>query len=180
MITSYLTARNDTWWSGETGIEVVYGLQGNDRIYGDSEVRYIFGGNGNDYIYAGDESVSTVRGGKGRDILQQGWGGYNDLYGGSDNDVLRANTSADANLWGEGGKDRYNISAYTDGSTHTVTVHGYTAGERLYVNLDGVNQDLHQFDLTGDGKLTGNELTIQVGDDILVFANTSAVDLGLI
>jgi Ca2+-binding RTX toxin-like protein len=177
--TSYLTTRNDVWWSGEIGTTIVYGLQGNDRIYGDSEVMLIFGGNGNDYLYAGDDSASTVRGGKGKDILINGWESYNSLYGGSDNDVFRVHARGDTWLAGEAGKDRYNLTAYNDGSAHTITVDGYTAGERLYINQDDVNLDLHQFDLTGDGKLTGNELTISVGDDMIVFTHTTGVDLGL-
>jgi Ca2+-binding RTX toxin-like protein len=175
-----LTARNDYWYAGGDGVDTVYGLAGNDTIYGGQETRFISGGSGHDYLYAGDGNVATVLGGNGNDIILAGNGSVNDLRGGWGDDTFDVYCSSGSHTDVRGGRewDTFKVTAATDGWTSLVTIYDYKQSEVLDFKIDGEHVSMHAFDDNADGKLTGGELIVALGDDIVTFKNVDSIDLG--
>lgn len=136
----------------------IYGLDGNDRIYGNAAAQEIYGGTGNDVIWGGqfDSSVGTGTVGdpiraitlqaSGNDILF-GDSGSDHLLGGDGNDILDGGSGNDngtilqgglyfqAGLFGGSGNDViYGGSGNDDlfGETNDDQLLGGTGTDRLF------------------------------------------------
>ena len=88
-----------------SGNDVILGNQGDDLIFGGGGDDKLYGGRDNDYIY----------GGSGNDFLVSG-SGADYVYGGEGRDIL-CNYEESARLYGEYGKDRYNLG---EGTTNII------------------------------------------------------------
>lgn len=101
---------NDSMFGG-TGDNEIFGNEGNDTTYGLAGDDALYGGQGDDYLFGGadddrlqgDDGNDTLAGGSGNDSLFGGEG--NDLLEGNDgDDVLYGNQGNDL-LQGDGGSD---------------------------------------------------------------------------
>ena len=96
------TDGNDASILGNDGVNVVYGLLGDDTIKGDLAADFLCGGKGNDKIYGQD----------GNDKLY-GFSGNDEIHGGPGNDEVRGGAGNDI-LYGEAGKDKFRCEGGTD------------------------------------------------------------------
>ena len=98
-----------------TGVDVLFGMGGNDEIRGSNAADTIDGGTGHDVLYGG-EGNDTVEGGEGHDQLfgengrdtLEGGEGHDRLFGGEGNDILNGNAGYDY-LDGGNGSDIYYV-----------------------------------------------------------------------
>ena len=103
-----------------TGINKVFGNDGNDTIYGLAGNDTIYGGFGDDWVDAGTEN-DMVYGGSGRDILSgnngndtiDGGKGVDRIYGNAGNDLIRAGDGYNDII--DGGKSTDILSSKDDG-----------------------------------------------------------------
>ncbi|MCX5834445.1 MAG: hypothetical protein NTV99_08035 [Deltaproteobacteria bacterium] len=108
------TGGNDNLNYGFDGYKnEIFGLAGNDYLYGRNQDDYLNGGDGDDWIYGshgndvveGDAGNDVLFGYMGNDVLRGGTG--NDtLYAEYDNDILEGGTGNDG-LYGSTGSDTY-------------------------------------------------------------------------
>ncbi|WP_457279434.1 calcium-binding protein [Polaromonas sp. P5_D5] len=81
------TSGNDVLSGNSAYTEFLYGVGGNDTLYGGSNDT-LYGGDGNDALYGGGNN-ETFDGGDGNDTLTGYWGGSNATFiGGAGNDVI--------------------------------------------------------------------------------------------
>jgi CubicO group peptidase (beta-lactamase class C family) len=120
--TLYGLAGNDTLRGASRQANVLFGNEGNDRLYGGRQDDVLNGGSGNDRLF-GDRGNDLLVGGSGDDCL---WGGEGDdrLKGSSGNDQL----------FGDGGNDYldggFGIDRL-DGGKGDDTLFDYYGGDRL-------------------------------------------------
>ena len=103
-------ARNKIWGGGRD--DVIKGLSGNDKLYGDAGADKILGGGGRDKIRGGehDDKLKGQGGGdkiwgdSGADKIL-GQGGNDRLWGGDHGDVIKGQGGRDK-LWGDAGADK--------------------------------------------------------------------------
>jgi Beta-lactamase/RTX calcium-binding nonapeptide repeat (4 copies) len=115
-------AGNDTLRGASRQANVLFGNEGNDRLYGGRQDDVLNGGSGNDRLY-GDRGNDLLVGGSGDDYL---WGGEGDdrLKGGSGRDQLFGDEGNDY-LDGGAGFDILNGGKGND------TLFDYDGGDRL-------------------------------------------------
>jgi CubicO group peptidase (beta-lactamase class C family) len=120
--TLYGLGGNDTLRGASRQANVLFGNEGNDRLYGGRQDDVLNGGSGNDRLY-GDRGNDLLVGGSGDDYL---WGGAGDdrLKGSSGNDQLFGDAGNDY-LDGGFGFDRL------DGGKGDDTLFDYYGGDRL-------------------------------------------------
>lgn len=100
----YGLSGDDRFW-GQNDSDLLVGGGGDDRLYGGNADDILYGGTGNDHV-EGDNGDDILYGGDGEDILN----GKNDrdrLYGGRDDDNLSGNNGDDV-LYGGDGDDTLN------------------------------------------------------------------------
>jgi len=124
---------------GGSGVDVIYGNDGNDYIYGylngyyGSHANFLYGGNGNDRLY-GEDGSDTLEGGDGIDLI----------YGYAGNDVIDGG-AGDDDLYGGAGNDIYHMGL---GNDYVEDVGGgddtfiYTGGMDAIYQRDGGNDTL--------------------------------------
>ncbi len=88
------------WMNGTEGSEDLYGLSGNDIIFGFGGEDRLYGGADRDVLYGGAGN-DELYGGTGKDLLYGG-AGNDKLYGGPDNDVLHDETGWNELKGGDG------------------------------------------------------------------------------
>lgn len=147
---------------GETA-NAIHALGGNDTIFGDSYVDYIFGGDGSDLLYGlgnndvldGDAGNDTLYGGAGDDFCI-GNNGNDVFYGNAGNDTLYGGVDSDRYYYtkSEGGIDIIN-----DDKSETAAT-GYGGGTADYVYFT----DVTAADLRFYG--SGNNLIITDVNDV--------------
>ncbi len=117
------TAGNDSISGYDDGTNRIFGLDGNDYLYGGALADQIDGGIGNDSLN-GNAGNDTLLGGAGMDTLNGGAG--NDiLNGGADNDTLNGGTGNDTYLFGRGSSaDVINDYDTTLGNSDRLSVGG--------------------------------------------------------
>lgn len=101
-----LTSGND--YSFNSGAKVsIHGLDGNDVFHGGVTDTHMFGGNGDDTLYAFRGGNNTLYGGNGMDTLGAG-NGDDILYGGDGSDFMTGGAGADTFVFRQGdtGVDR--------------------------------------------------------------------------
>ena len=115
-------------------------------LYGNNEINYLTGGNGNDRIYAAG-NMDELRGGRGDDRLYgeqdndrlYGGDGNDLLYGGYDDDELYGDAGTDK-LYGQEGDDRLEGGVgndILDGGTGVDTMIGGAGNDTYYVDDAG-------------------------------------------
>jgi hypothetical protein len=154
--------------SSVTGHIIVYGLAGKDKVDIDNKLTqeaWIFGGDGNDDLKAGDGPTLIVggngddklHGGKGRDVLIGG-DGKDDIHGDGAEDLLIAGSTDYDDPFAPGNVAA--LCAITDQWTDTATVsslltpggtihadddkdelHGDAAVDKYFATLSGANKD---------------------------------------
>ena len=123
---------------GGNGQDVIHGTDGFDMIYGDDGLDVIYGYDGDDWLYAGsdyDTDVNYVFGGDGDDHIVGGsgsdfiWGGFgdDDIYGRGGPDYLA----------GESGNDR--LMPGINGETYELYVTGNLGADEFHVIDDNGN-----------------------------------------
>lgn len=119
------------------------GLDRDQQIYGDNEINYLSGNNGNDRIY-GEGNLDELRGGRGNDRLYgdqdddrlYGDEGVDWLYGGYDDDRLFGG-EGDDELYGEAGADTLSGgdgNDLIDGGTGADRMSGNNGNDTYYVD----------------------------------------------
>jgi phospholipase/lecithinase/hemolysin len=104
----------------------IFGGGGNDIIYAGAGNVTVHGGSGNDLIFAGSGSA-LLEGGSGADVLETNSIGTNTLIGGGDGDALIANRAGHNTLLGGGGDDLFVFKE----SASLVTPGGFNFGQEL-------------------------------------------------
>ncbi|QPF94365.1 SGNH/GDSL hydrolase family protein [Bradyrhizobium commune] len=92
--------------SGLNDNYTIYGGAGDDIIFAGEGNVTVHGGTGNDLIWAGAGNA-TLDGGSGHDVLETGSTGVNKLIGGSDGDALIVNRAGTNALFGGTGNDLF-------------------------------------------------------------------------
>ncbi len=146
---------NDTL-RGETGNDYLHGGDGNDDLHGDADDDFLVGGEGNDDLWGGGH-LDQLFGGLGNDRL---WGGDQEdsLFGNDGNDTLNGGAGNDDLVGGDGN----DTADYSESLAPVIAslVEGSAGGE-----------DVGTDTLTGIENLTGGEgndaLTGDTGDNIL-------------
>jgi Ca2+-binding RTX toxin-like protein len=171
---------NDTM-KGESGDDALAGGAGDDAEFGDGGGDRVEGETGNDSL-AGGTGADTLDGGNGDDSLN---GGDVVLIGGEGADVLIGGPGADTLLGGQGNDllDGGPGPDYIDGQTETDTVTYEDRTSKVFVTLDGQNNDgvvgehdnvvnvekilggILGDDLSGDA--AGNTISGQRGEDLI-------------
>ncbi|TXJ01990.1 MAG: calcium-binding protein, partial [Neisseriales bacterium] len=99
---------NDTIWGSSSATNTIYGMSGDDIIYGSGDNNILDGGDGNDKLYAG-YGVNVLIGGAGHDYLSNERGssfGNNVFWGGTGSDTIVAGSGKDVFIFNRGdGKD---------------------------------------------------------------------------
>ena len=112
VIPIHLTNEDDNYNSLTGVADVIYGLNGNDFIFGNEGNDRLFGGNGNDFVDGGQNS-DQVYGGNGNDEVR-GASGDDYVYGENGDDVVAGGPGNDEVYGGEGNDilfgDRGNLS----------------------------------------------------------------------
>ncbi|ACU89968.1 cadherin-like domain-containing protein [Desulfomicrobium baculatum] len=165
--------------SGNKDINLIYGLDGDDTIYGDPDntkpkddvahVDTIYGGAGDDLIY-GSAFEDMIYGGDGNDTISGG-GDYDSILGGEGNDRLIGYYSSDKDehqdlLIGGAGDDTLDGSRNSD--TSMGILNGGMGADHIYGN--GVNT-MVSYERTGDGdgmekNIHGVYLDLRIQDGI--------------
>ena len=96
------TSGNDLSLLGNSAINVVFGLAGDDTIKGGLAGDFLCGDVGNDKIYGEDGADKLL-----------GFDGNDEIHGGAGNDNVRGGAGNDV-LYGEAGKDRFECGPGTD------------------------------------------------------------------
>ena len=104
----------------------IFGGGGNDIIYAGAGNVTVHGGSGNDLIFAGSGNA-LLEGGSGADVLETNSIGTNTLIGGGDGDALIANRAGHNTLLGGGGDDLFVFKE----SASLVTPGGFNFGQEL-------------------------------------------------
>lgn len=143
---------------GTETFQKIYGLGGNDILTGGSLNNLIYGGTGND----------RASGNAGEDQLF-GEAGNDTLIGGTGDDNLIGGIGADR-LQGGAGQDRYLFNP-GDGADLIVDIAG--EGNRVVFGA-GISAESVTLQMSGEGGLAIH--TGQLGDQIQIIANRSAVD----
>ncbi|MBL6664523.1 MAG: M10 family metallopeptidase C-terminal domain-containing protein [Rickettsiales bacterium] len=139
------------------GDVVVYGGEGNDKIWLNEGDDQVFGGEGNDEVYSGI-GEDKINGGDGDD----------NLYGGEGDDVIDGGSGTN-NLFGEAGND-----VFITGEGSDIIDGGLGSDTVSYVNsLEAVNIDLSTNEISGGDADNDSIVNIEnvIGssfDDILV------------
>ena len=99
---------NDTIWGSSSATNTIYGMSGDDIIYGSGDSNILDGGDGNDKLYTG-YGVNILIGGAGHDYLSNERGssfGNNVFWGGTGSDTIVAGSGKDVFIFNRGdGKD---------------------------------------------------------------------------
>ncbi|QDU31083.1 RTX-I toxin determinant A from serotypes 1/9 [Anatilimnocola aggregata] len=146
-------------WSDYYGQQFVWinGLQTGPLALGSGGRVIVFGGDGNDQVYATDSA---------KPVTIYGEGGHDSLTGGSANDVIDGGEGWDR-IWAGGGDDLIVGGAGTD------WLHG-REGNDLIVGGDG---DDYLYGFTGDDVLIGGQGSDRIegesGEDLLIGGTTS-------
>lgn len=142
----------DTWNFG--GVEVLHGGAGNDIIralysdtlgpYGATSEWWMFGGSGDDRMFAAEGGVTHVYGGSGRDVISLSAYGGGEAYGGAGNDLLmseardRINDEADIC----GGRDAEGADVIMHGGRGNDVMYGYGSNYDTFVFKPGDGHDV--------------------------------------
>jgi len=204
-----LIGGNDTIYagSGDDSINVsygnykIFGEDGNDNIHvAGSFYRglgagngYVYGGNGNDHIFADDGSgLFTLSGGSGNDTITDYDGspgsdlsfGYDIIYGDSGNDFITGGVWRDTIYGGSGNdyiKDSGNgiITGGTGNDTIIASVYNFDSNDDMYYFNKGDGRDWYQDQGGNDTIKFGNGITksnlhfAHSGDNLLITFNNS-------
>ncbi len=141
----------DTWNKG--GVEVLHGGAGNDIIralfsdtlgpYGAYSECWMFGGSGNDRMYAAEGCTTFFYGGSGRDVMVMSAYGGGEAYGGAGNDLLmsearhRINEEADFCS-----RDAPGANVTMHGGRGNDVMYGYSANFDTFVFEPGDGRDV--------------------------------------
>ncbi|WP_211205696.1 M10 family metallopeptidase [Limimaricola hongkongensis] len=137
-------AANSLWGGGRD--DLLKGLGGNDRLWGDAGQDRIIGGGGRDQLRGGDHD-DLLRGQGGNDRLWgdagrdrvMGGAGRDQLHGGDHDDLLRGQGGHDR-LWGDAGQDRIMGGAGRDklrGGDHVDLLDGQGGNDRIWGDAGG-------------------------------------------
>nr|WP_260416210.1 calcium-binding protein [Pseudomonas cichorii] len=141
---------------GDSGADVLDGLNGDDKLYGDGGNDQLNGGAGRDSLYGGNGN-DTLNGGADNDYLDGGDG--NDILdGGAGNDSLSGSRGDDTYLFYRGmGQDTINEFDSTTGNVDTIKVAaGITPGDvivkrdrtDIVLSIKGTNDWMKIYDYT--------------------------------
>ncbi len=150
-------AGNDVIYGG-TGDNEIFGNEGNDTIYGRGGNNALYGGQGNDVIYGGPGS-DRIEGGKGNDTLAGG-SGNDTIFGGEGDDVINGGDGNDI-LYGNQGND------LLQGGPGNDTLYGGQGNDTLQ---GGDGDDFLSGDKGNDRLLGG------AGRDTFAFFNSGAAN----
>ncbi|MEM8651961.1 MAG: DUF4114 domain-containing protein [Pseudomonadota bacterium] len=131
--------------------DIIYGGDGNDKLYGISGDDYLAGGNGNDEL-SGNSGNDILYGNNGSDVLN-GNSGNDELYGGSGSDTLSGNSGDDV-LEGNSGDDTLSGGSGNDtlsGGSGKDTLNGGSGNDEL---LGGSGNDTLNGN-SGDDQISG-------------------------
>ncbi|MDK3020510.1 calcium-binding protein [Pseudodonghicola flavimaris] len=123
--------------------DILFGLDGDDRISGGKLADRLFGNDGADKLYGG-RGNDMLNGGNGNDLLK-GAGGYDTLFGGNGNDRLIGGKGNDV-MTGGGGRDSF-LFTRGDGSDR---ITDFDLGRDTIV-IDRGASDLSDLDFTRKG-----------------------------
>jgi Ca2+-binding RTX toxin-like protein len=132
----------------------LWGMGGDDSIYGGNGNNVLYGGSGNDVI-SGENGNDRIYGESGKDTLI-GYDGSDSIYGGSNNDSIMGLNGSDA-LYGEGGDDTVVggngfDQLYGGSGNDTLNARDYAGGDLVFGgNSDGKKNgsDYAIVDITG-------------------------------
>ena len=150
---------NDRIWSS-IGDDVLFGQSGNDEIYG---------GSGNDFISGGDDNDILI-GGNGNDTIEGG-NGDDQILGESGDDIIEGGVGADVLDGGEGSETNGDTVSYSTSSSGVVvniannTTSGGDAEGDTISNLENITGSNFADNLTGDDN--ANIIEGKQGDDTL-------------
>ena len=133
----------------QTGMNSLYGDAGDDVIIGGDDIDLIYGGAGNDYIWAG-YGRNAVYGGAGKDVIVGGWendrlfgeagndtiygfGGDDTIHGGAGDDIIYGGIGNDKIETGKG-----NDTIYFEGTEHGVDTITSEGGHTTFKFIDEV------------------------------------------
>jgi Ca2+-binding RTX toxin-like protein len=105
----------------------IYGGAGDDIIYAGTGNVTVHGGSGNDLIFAGTGNA-TLDGGSGTDVLETSSAGINRLIGGEDGDALIVNRAGTNTLVGGGGNDLFVLK---EGASLVSAGGGFNFGQQV-------------------------------------------------
>jgi len=139
------------------GVDIVYGLGGNDKMIGGKDVDTLYGGDGADHLY-GFTGNDVLDGGAGDDKIVGGLGD-DTISAGAGDDLVMAQTGDDIintgagndEIYGGLGNDTINISSKT--GTFTDTINGGAGTDTLNINYSGITS-LIDFTISKSGDTT--------------------------
>jgi len=180
----YGLAGDDTIYGGDAG-DTIYGGAGNDIIiggsgddilYGDAGNDYIDGGAGSDLIYGGDGN-DTLHGGTGDDLLFGGDGDDTYIFDLGDGNDLISDTSGDDTVQFTSSVNKSNIAIFTSGS-NLVIDYGTSSGEDIITirNQSTASSAIERFELSDGTFLTNTDIN-QIIQDMTAFAANNDIDL---
>jgi Ca2+-binding RTX toxin-like protein len=105
----------------------IYGGAGDDIIYAGTGNVTVHGGSGNDLIFAGTGNA-TLDGGSGTDVLETSSAGINRLIGGEDGDTLIVNRAGTNTLVSGGGNDLFVLK---EGASLVSAGGGFNFGQQV-------------------------------------------------
>jgi Ca2+-binding RTX toxin-like protein len=167
----------------------------------------MMGGDGDDYINAGSPAHDEVHGGAGNDTIASNNGGQDSLDGGDGNDSISADDVAQTSLAGGAGDDTLLASGFGDvlsggdGADKFILLGtGFSSAESNgfqitdwsnadKISISGIDKSYYQ-ELTAPDYQTALAqyclpmaphavVAVQVGADVVVFAETGSTHLGL-
>ena len=184
--------------TGNAGNDLLYGEDDNDSLYGSDGDDALYGGRGDDFVqstaglnvFYGEAGNDTIVGGLHDDTLYGG-DGSDSLLGGAANDLIYGENGGD---WADGevGNDLLygdsNDSAFPGpdtltGGNGTDEIYGGAGNDLLFNAESGVNifhggtdDDLYQFQATGNSTNTAQENLNEGANDRVEFTATAGDD----
>jgi Ca2+-binding RTX toxin-like protein len=139
------------------GVDIVYGLGGNDKMIGGKDVDTLYGGDGADHLY-GFTGNDVLDGGAGDDKIVGGLGD-DTISAGAGDDLVMAQTGDDIintgagndEIYGGLGDDTINITGKT--GAFTDTINGGAGTDTLNINYSGITS-LKDFTISKSGDVT--------------------------
>ena len=164
---------------GGTGVDTIYGNDGNDIIYGyrstaDTNENFLYAGNGNDTVY-GAHGDDVIDGGSGNDTIQAN-NGNDQITGGTGDDTLRGHYGDDVYIFNYG--DGNDFIEEKSGTDKILFGAGITAA-MIDVTRLNINDLMIEIDGGAGGSIELNWHTYGAGYvvETLEFDDGSTIDL---
>lgn len=173
--TLYGLAGNDELYGGYAGDDTLYGGDGNDKLVGNAGADTLEGGNGDDDLDGGADN-DTLAGGAGDDVLDGGGGVDTFIYLSGHDTVIDGSSASDEIVldatWDSATPDYFKIGndlqIYWD-ADNTITIRNhYTTGEvTTMVYDDTTSVDLTAITAQSQGTSGNDTISASSGDDII-------------